>query len=84
MAHYDTAFRKMGIPYETKYVETRFGLTHTIASGNELGRSVALWHGLNANSTMWTTQITALAPTYRVYVIDTIGGMGKSAVQRQL
>lgn len=79
MSHYDTAFREMGISHETRYVETRFGPTHAVVSGNELGKSVALWHGLNANSTMWTTLIASLPPTYRVYAIDTIGGMGKSA-----
>ena len=82
MAHYDTSFQKMGIPYETKYVETRFGPTHTVISGNESGKSIVLWHGLNANSTSWIDSITALAPTYRVYAIDAIGGMGKSAPSR--
>lgn len=88
MAHYDAAFQKTGIPYEAKYVETRFGLTHTVISGDKNGKSVVLWHGLNANSTGWINLtgginwITALAPTYRVYAVDTIGGMGKSAASR--
>jgi pimeloyl-ACP methyl ester carboxylesterase len=79
MAHYDTALQSMGLPYEIRYVETRFGPTHTVVSGNEEGKSIALWHGLNANSATWANWILALAPTYRVYAIDTIGGMGKSA-----
>ncbi len=82
VAHYDTTLQKLGIPYETKYVETRFGPTHTVISGNEKGRPIALWHGLNANSTNWADWIPALAPTYRVYAIDIIGGMGKSAPSR--
>jgi hypothetical protein len=41
MAYYDTTLQKMDIPYETKYVETRFGLTHTVISGNENGKSIA-------------------------------------------
>ncbi len=82
MAHYDMALQRMGIPYETKYVETRFGPTHTVIIGNEQGKSIALWHGLNANATTWVTWISALAPTYRIYAIDTIGGMGKSAPSR--
>lgn len=82
MAHYDITFQKMGISYETKYVETRFGPTHTVISGNEQGKAIALWHGLNANATTWASWISALAPTYRVYAIDTIGGMGKSAPSR--
>ena len=69
----------MEIPYETVYVETRFGPTHTIISGNVTGKPIVLWHGLNANSAFMANWITALAPRHRVYAIDTIGGMGKSA-----
>ncbi len=82
MAHYDMAFQGMGISYEVKYVETRFGLTHTVISGNESGKSLVLWHGLNANSTTWVKWMPALAPAYRLYAIDTIGGLGKSAASR--
>jgi pimeloyl-ACP methyl ester carboxylesterase len=82
MAHYDTALQSMGLPYESRYVETRFGPTHTVVGGNEEGKPVALWHGLNANSATWAHWIPALAPTHGVYAIDTIGGMGKSAPSR--
>jgi pimeloyl-ACP methyl ester carboxylesterase len=81
-AHYDTTLQRMGLPYETKYVETRFGPTHAVISGKEKGKPIALWHGLNANATTWASWFPALAPTYRVYAIDTIGGMGKSAPSR--
>jgi pimeloyl-ACP methyl ester carboxylesterase len=82
VAHYDATLRGMGIPYESVYVETRFGPTHAIVSGNEQGKPVVLWHGLNANATTWASWIPALAPAYRVYALDTIGGMGKSAPSR--
>lgn len=82
MAHYDATLQRMEVPYKTEYVETRFGPTHTVISGNEKGKSIALWHGLNANSGTWADWIPALAPTYRIYAIDTIGGMGKSAASR--
>jgi pimeloyl-ACP methyl ester carboxylesterase len=83
MAHYDTALQNMDIPYESRYVETRFGATHAVVSGNENGKSVVLWHGGNANAASWVLWITALAPTYHLYaIIDTIGDMGKSAPSR--
>jgi pimeloyl-ACP methyl ester carboxylesterase len=72
----------MEVPYESVYVDTRFGPTHAIVSGQEQGKPVTLWHGLNANAATWATWIPALAPIYRVYAIDTIGGMGKSAPSR--
>jgi len=82
MAHYDTALQSMGIPYEGRYVETRYGATHAVVSGNENGKSIVLWHGGNANAASWVPWITALAPTYHLHAIDTIGDMGKSAPSR--
>jgi pimeloyl-ACP methyl ester carboxylesterase len=82
VAHYDATLQGMGVPYETRYVETRFGPTHAIACGREQGRPVVLWHGLNANAATWANWIPALTPTYRVYALDTIGAMGKSAPSR--
>lgn len=82
MAHYDSALQGMEIPYEVEYVETRFGPTHTVITGNDNGKSLVLWHGLNANSTTWSKWMPALAPIYRLYAIDTIGGLGKSAASR--
>jgi len=82
MAQYDAAFQSMGIPYETRYVETALGPTHAVISGNEQGKPVVLWHGQNANAATWADWIPSLAATYHVYAIDVIGGMGKSAPSR--
>jgi pimeloyl-ACP methyl ester carboxylesterase len=82
VAHYDATLQGMGVPYETRYVETRYGPTHVVISGHELGKLVVLWHGLNANAATWANWIPALAPTYRIFAVDTIGGMGKSAPSR--
>jgi pimeloyl-ACP methyl ester carboxylesterase len=82
MEHYDATLQGMVVPYETRYVETSFGSTHTVISGREDGTPVVLWHGQNANAMSWLHWIPALAPTYRSYVVDVIGGMGKSAPSR--
>lgn len=82
VAHYDDTLQRLGIPFETKLVETRLGPTHIVISGNETGLPLVLWHGLNANATTWASWIPALAPTCRVFAIDTIGAMGKSAPSR--
>jgi pimeloyl-ACP methyl ester carboxylesterase len=82
MAFYDRTLEKLGIPYETRYLETSFGLTHTVVSGDQGSKPVVLWHGLNANATTWMDWISALAPSYRLYAVDTIGGLGKSAPSR--
>lgn len=82
IAHYDRTMDAIGIPYQNKVVETRFGLTHIIVCGNEKGKPVVLWHGQNANATTWARWIPSLAPNYCLYAVDTIGGMGKSAATR--
>ena len=82
MAQYDATFEAMGVPYETRYVETSQGPTHAIICGHEEGGPVVLWHGQNANAATWVHWILALAPGYRVYAVDVIGGMGKSAPSR--
>jgi len=82
VAHYDATLQGMGIAYESRYVETRFGPTHAIVCGNEQGKPIVLWHGLNANVVSWINWMPALAPAYHVYAIDAIGGLGKSAPNR--
>jgi pimeloyl-ACP methyl ester carboxylesterase len=82
MEHYHATLQGMGVPYETRYVETALGPTHVIVSGHEPGKPIVLWHGQNANATSWAHWIPALAPSYRLYAVDVIGGMGKSAPSR--
>ena len=82
MEHYDTTLQGIAVPHETRYVETYVGPTHVVISGEEKGRPVVLWHGQNAHAASWAHWISALAPTYRIYAVDVIGGMGKSAPSR--
>jgi len=82
VAHYDRALQGIGLPYEARYAETSFGPTHAVISGNGRGKPLVLWHGLNANAVTWASWFPALAPAYRIYAIDTIGGLGKSAPNR--
>jgi pimeloyl-ACP methyl ester carboxylesterase len=82
MAHYDAALQRMGVPYQTRYVETTLGPAHVIVCGDEQGKPIVLWHGQNANATSWVHWIPALAPGHRLYAVDVIGGMGKSAPSR--
>jgi pimeloyl-ACP methyl ester carboxylesterase len=82
MAHYDKTLGESAIHFEEVYVETSIGLTHIIIFGEEDAKPVVLWHGQNANVLSWLHWIPFLLPNYRCYVIDIIGGMGKSAPSR--
>lgn len=82
VAHYDAVLQGMGLSYEVRFVETSFGVTHVVISGNGEGKPVVLWHGLNANAGTWADWIPSLASVYHVYAVDTIGAMGRSAPNR--
>jgi len=82
MALYDHMLSLVTVPYETCYVETRFGTTHVLRAGPRQASPVFLLHGMNANAVTWLPQINALAQRYCVYAADMPGGMGKSAPTR--
>jgi pimeloyl-ACP methyl ester carboxylesterase len=79
---YDALLAELTIPYETRWVETRHGLTHVIAAGTVSAPAIALWHGLDASAPTWVNQINAAARVYRVYAVDVVGSMGKSSPAR--
>ena len=81
-ASYDSGLAHWPVPCETRFVETRFGATHLIASGPADAPPVVLIHGAATNATSWAWNVAALADRYRVYALDTIGDLGKSAGTR--
>jgi pimeloyl-ACP methyl ester carboxylesterase len=84
MAAYDRALEKWPVPYETKYLSTAFGETHVIVSGREDGEPLILIHGVASSATSWYASVATLAPTCRVYALDTIGELGRSKVAKAL
>ncbi len=82
VAHYDRSINGMRIPFDSRYIDTPFGLTHLIICGNEGSKPIMLWHGQNANVATWARWIPPLAKRYRIYAVDTIGGLGKSVPNR--
>jgi pimeloyl-ACP methyl ester carboxylesterase len=81
-ASYDSLLSRSPVPYETRFVETAFGPTHLVASGTTDAPPLVLLHGLGSNATGWGSNVAALADRFRVYALDTIGDLGKSAGTR--
>jgi pimeloyl-ACP methyl ester carboxylesterase len=81
-AAYDSILSRWPVPYEARFVDTRFGSTHLLTSGGANAPPLILIPGLGANATSWIFNIAALAGRYRVYALDTIGDVGKSAGTR--
>ncbi|CUU49421.1 alpha/beta fold hydrolase [Clostridium beijerinckii] len=79
---YDKFLQKLALSYEKFYVDTRYGKTFIIASGEKSNPSLILLHGSGMNSVMWLRDIKEYSKTYRVYAIDMLGEPGKSDENR--
>lgn len=84
IAAYETTLTLWAIPYEFLEVPTQWGRTHLIMCGPKNGPPLVLLHGMHLSATMWFSNIAALSRKYRVYAVDTIGGVGRSVVVHPL
>ncbi|WP_113673366.1 alpha/beta fold hydrolase [Vallitalea guaymasensis] len=80
--HYDNLIKKWPVDKEIFNVNTSFGNTFIIASGDIANKPIILLHGSSTNSVMWMGDVEKLSKTYRVYAIDIIGEPGKSDENR--
>ena len=69
-------------PFGQRYVNTSFGQTFMLTSGQEPNPPVILLHGSCSNSAFWFPEIIALSGQYRVYAVDIIGEAGNSGELR--
>ncbi|PLX03165.1 MAG: alpha/beta hydrolase [Marinilabiliales bacterium] len=74
---YNKTLELWDIPFVELYIETNYGLTHIIVSGNKDSIPIVLLHGMNASSTMWYPNIKSFSNNNRVYAIDYILDAGK-------
>lgn len=76
---YDSQLAKVEASWKDIYVETSFGRTHIIETGNLSGEPLLFFHG--GNSTTAYTLLTAdfIMNDFHIYAVDTIGHPGKSA-----
>jgi len=79
VAWYERIQARLRIPYESIVVPTRFGKTHLITAGDQGAAALVLVQGLGGNAMLWEPQLADLARAHRVYALDVIGQMGKSA-----
>jgi pimeloyl-ACP methyl ester carboxylesterase len=76
---YDRLLELWGTDKEELDIETRYGKTHVIVSGNRVNPPLLLFHGSGDNSVMaWYANIPDLVKHYYVVAVDFFGGAGKS------
>ncbi len=82
LASYEKTLTQWPVPYENCVIETTFGETYMIISGDKESKPLMLLHGGGGNSTMFLDNVAELSKHFRIYAIDIIGEAGKSAGTR--
>jgi pimeloyl-ACP methyl ester carboxylesterase len=80
--HYDSELANLTVPYQAQYIDTRYGKTYVISAGDSSKMAMLLWHGMNANATMWIQEMNMYAQDYFVVVPDALGSSGRSSPKR--
>ncbi len=75
---YEEKLNSLNINYTEIDVQTSFGRTRIIKTGNENGKVIVLFHGINAGSPIALEAIKELNSKYLLFAIDTIGQATKS------
>jgi pimeloyl-ACP methyl ester carboxylesterase len=76
---YDKQVSALNIDFEDIYVDTRFGETHLLKTGNPDGKPILLFHGGNSTSPYYLRDFLCFRNKYLIYASDTMGHPGKSA-----
>jgi pimeloyl-ACP methyl ester carboxylesterase len=76
---YDSQLKRLKIPFNDMFVDTSFGVTHLIETGNYSGKPLLVFHGGNATTAYNLLECDFLMKEFHVYAVDTIGHPGKSA-----
>ena len=72
---YDAQLRDLN--HEDLYVETSFGKTHLIETGDFSAKPLLLFHGGNATTAYNLKYCQFLLDNFHIYAVDTIGHPGK-------
>ncbi|BCN30904.1 alpha/beta fold hydrolase [Anaeromicropila herbilytica] len=76
---YNKQLQKLGVIYKDIYVDTSFGKTHLIETGNLNGKPLLVFHGGNSTTAYNLLFCDFLLEDFHIYAVDTIGHPGKSA-----
>ena len=83
LSYYDDLLKELKIPFAKINIETPWGNTHILSSGNPQAPPMILLHGSSMTSIMWVSDMQKYYKNYRVYAIDIPGEPGYSD-ERQL
>lgn len=78
MKLYEEKLESLHIKYLEVDVDTQFGRTRVIQTGNPNGEPIVLFHGFNAGAPLTLEAIKDLRDLYSLFAIDTVGQVTKS------
>ena len=78
MEWYEALVEKIEVPFESLYVNTRFGRTHLLAAGPASAPPLFLISGVAGCAPLWRRQLESLSANFRVYAMDIPGQPGRS------
>lgn len=80
LALYDAKLSRWPVPFEELDLPGRFGSTHVVVAGDAAAPPLVLVHMTCSPAFVWEPIIASLAARRRVFAVDTIGDVGKSAL----
>lgn len=78
LADYDEAIRRLPVPTTALDVPTRFGSTRLYRCGPAVGTPILLFTGFGGCALGWDYSVGPLSGSHPVYLVDPIGGAGRS------
>ena len=79
---YDRMVSSLDTDVDRRWVETRFGETHLLVTGDERSPPLVVFHGGNSVNPLTLEWFLPLADDFRIYAPDTIGHPGYSTQTR--
>lgn len=79
MKLYDQQLTELELAYHDLWINTSYGKTHLIETGNLSGKPLLVFHGGNATTAYNLKFCKFLLNDFHIFAIDTIGHPGKSA-----
>lgn len=82
MGLYDELLAQCPFPVKSEFVNTKYGRTHVLISGESQASPIILLHGWGTNSAAFYSEYPSLMKNHSVYAIDIIGHAGKSELNK--
>ncbi len=79
MSLYDSQIEKLDLPCNDIFVDTPYGKTHLVETGDTAGKPLLVFHGGNSTTAYNLLACSYLLGDFHIYAVDTIGHPGKSA-----